>query len=192
VEPRLIVIRGNSGSGKTSVVEGVRAAYGRGIAWIEQDYVRRIIFKELDEPDGANIAMIAQIARHALARGYHAVVEGIMPTVRYGGMLAELAREYAGSAYFYYLDIPFDETVRRHGREKASAFTAADMAGWYRERDLLEQPRETVIDETSSLDATVQQILTDTGLASEDLRAITLRSSDAASTRPSRLGRGRR
>ena len=165
MEPRLIVIRGNSGSGKTSVVEGLRAAHGRGIAWIEQDYVRRIIFKELDEPDGANIAMIAQIARHALARGYHAVVEGIMPTVRYGGMLAELAREYAGSAYFYYLDIPFEETVRRHGtREKASAFIAEDMADWYRARDLLAKPCETVIDETSSLDATVQRILTDTGL----------------------------
>ena len=93
------------------------------------------------------------------------MVEGILPRVRYGGMLAELAREYAGSAYFYYLDIPFDETVRRHAtREKASAFTAADMADWYRARDLLEEPRETVIDESSTLDATVQQILHDTHL----------------------------
>ena len=80
-------------------------------------------------------------------------------------MLAELAREYAGSAYFYYLDIPFEETVRRHGtREKASAFIAEDMADWYRARDLLAKPCETVIDETSSLDETVQRILTDTGL----------------------------
>jgi predicted kinase len=163
VEPRLIVIRGNSGSGKSSVVEGIRTAFGRGIAYIEQDYVRRIIFQELDEPDGANIELIGQMARHALARGFHTVVEGIMPTVRYSGMLAELAREYDG--HFYYLDIPFEETVRRHAmRDKASASTAEDMADWYRPRDLLERPVETIIDESSSLDATVHQILRETGL----------------------------
>jgi predicted kinase len=173
VDPRLIVIRGNSGSGKSSVAEGIRAAYGHGVAWIEQDYVRRIIFDELAQPDGANIAMIAQIAKHALDRGYHAVVEGLMPTVRYGGMLTELARAYAGSAYFYYLDIPFEETVRRHGmRDKASAFTAADMAEWYRPRDLLEQPPETIIDQSSSLEETVQRILTDTALLRPKIRGL--------------------
>jgi predicted kinase len=117
VEPRLIVIRGNSGSGKSSVVEGIRTAYGRGIAYIEQDYVRRIIFQELDDPDGANIELIGHMARHALARGFHTVVEGIMPTVRYGGMLAELARDHDG--HFFYLDIPFEETVRRHATRRA-------------------------------------------------------------------------
>ncbi|TDW17573.1 hypothetical protein EV650_4140 [Kribbella kalugense] len=146
-------------------MQGIRAAYGRGVAWIEQDYVRRIIFKELDQPDGANIAMIGQIARHALDRGYHAVVEGIMPTIRYGEMLAELADSYEGPAYFYYLDIPFEETVRRHAtRDKASEFTAADMADWYHPRDLLGHPRETVIDQTSTLETTIHRILADTGL----------------------------
>ncbi|HWD82318.1 MAG TPA: AAA family ATPase [Kribbella sp.] len=161
--PRLIVVRGNSGSGKSSVVEAIRAHYGRGVAYIEQDYVRRTVFQELDELDGANIELIGQMARHALTRGFHAVIEGILPTVRYGGMLAELHREYGG--HFYYLDIPFEETVRRHAtRDKATAFTADDMATWYRPKDLLDEPRETVIDETSSLDATVQQILDETGL----------------------------
>ncbi|MEV0799277.1 AAA family ATPase [Kribbella sp. NPDC050281] len=165
MDPRLIVIRGNSGSGKSSVVEGIRAAYGPGVAWIEQDYVRRTIFQERGRPDDASIPMIGQIARHALERGFHAVIEGIMPTLGYAEMFAELARDYAGSAYFYYLDIPFDETVRRHAlRDKATAFTADDMAEWYRPQDLLDWPRETVIDQTSSLDATVQQILRETGL----------------------------
>jgi hypothetical protein len=141
----------------------MRERYGRGIAYIEQDYVRRTVFQELDELDGANIDLIGQMARHALARGFHAVIEGILPTIRYGGMLAELARDHGG--HFYYLDIPFEETVRRHAtRAKQNAFSATDMAGWYRARDLLERPRETIIDETSSLDATVQQILTETGL----------------------------
>ncbi|WP_433163094.1 AAA family ATPase [Kribbella sp. CA-247076] len=165
MQPRLIVIRGNSGSGKSSIVAAIRQVYGRGIAWIEQDYVRRIIFKELDEPDGANIQAIGQLARHALDRGYHAVVEGIMPRARYGEMLAQLRAAYDGPSYFYYLDIPFDETVRRHAsRAKASEFSGDDMAEWYQPQDLLGEPRETVIDQHSSLETTVTRILTETGL----------------------------
>ncbi|MGW6201730.1 hypothetical protein ACWF0M_36650 [Kribbella sp. NPDC055110] len=97
MDPRLIVIRGNSGSGKSSVVEAIRALYGRGIAYVEQDYVRRTVFQELAEPDGANIDLIGQMARYALAR------------------------DHGGN--FYYLDIPFEETVRRHStRDKKNAF----------------------------------------------------------------------
>jgi predicted kinase len=165
VDPRLIVIRGNSGSGKSSIVEGIRQAHGRGVAWIEQDYIRRIIFQELDQPDGANIQAIRQIAQQALDAGYHAVVEGIMPKIRYGDMLARLRDEHAGPSYFYYLDIPLEETVRRHAtRPKATAFTAEDMATWYHPTDLLDDPPETVIDQTSSLQTTVNRILTEADL----------------------------
>jgi len=165
VDPRLIVIRGNSGSGKSSIVEGIRRAHGRGVAWIEQDYIRRIVFQELDQPDGANIQTIRQIAQQALDRGYHAVVEGIMPKIRYGDMLARLRDEHAGPSYFYYLDIPLEETIRRHAtRPKATAFTADEMATWFHAQDLLDDPRETIIDQHSSLETTVKRILTDTGL----------------------------
>jgi hypothetical protein len=63
------------------------------------------------------------------------------------------------------LDISLEETVRRHAtRPKATAFSAEEMATWYRPRDLLDSPRETVIDETSSLGATVERLLAETGL----------------------------
>jgi adenylylsulfate kinase-like enzyme len=165
VDPRLIVIRGNSGSGKTSIVEAIRTAHGRGVAWIEQDHVRRIIFQELDQPDGANIQAIGQLAQHALDRGYHAVVEGIMPKIRYGEMLKQLRDDHAGPSYFYYLDIPLEETIRRHAtRPKSTAFTAEEMTTWFHGQDLLDDPHETVIDQSSSLETTVKRILTETDL----------------------------
>jgi predicted kinase len=49
---RLIVLRGNSGSGKSTVARALREAYGRGIARVSQDLIRRIILKEKD--DGAS------------------------------------------------------------------------------------------------------------------------------------------
>ena len=159
----MIVVRGPSGAGKSSVVEGVRAAYGRGVAWIEQDHIRRMIFQEDQEPDGANIAAIGQLAELALSRGFHTVVEGILPTVRYGEMLRELVKRHPACVYF--LDIPFDETVRRHAtRAKASAFDADAMREWYRGHDPLGVPGEVIIAESSSLDETVRRVLSETGL----------------------------
>jgi thymidylate kinase len=164
----LIVVRGPSGAGKSSVVERIRAAYGRGVAWIEQDQLRRMVFQEDQEPDGANIAAIEQLAELAMERGFHTVVEGIMPTVRYGEMLGSLLDRHRGSAYAYFLDVPFDETVRRHAtRSKASAFDAAAMREWYRGYDALERPDEVIIPASSSLDETVRRILVETGLVAE-------------------------
>lgn len=49
-QTRLIVLRGNSGSGKSSVAMVLREAYGRGLAWVSQDLIRRIILRERDRP----------------------------------------------------------------------------------------------------------------------------------------------
>jgi predicted kinase len=67
---RLIVLRGNSGSGKSTVAKTLREAYGRGIAWVSQDLIRRIILKEKDEPGGVNVELIGQVARYSLDNGY--------------------------------------------------------------------------------------------------------------------------
>lgn len=45
-QTRLIVIRGNSGSGKSTVAKALRETYGSGVAWVSQDLIRRIILKE--------------------------------------------------------------------------------------------------------------------------------------------------
>jgi len=46
--PTLVIVRGNSGSGKSTVAAEVRRRYGRGCALIEQDYLRRIVLREHD------------------------------------------------------------------------------------------------------------------------------------------------
>lgn len=44
-QTRLVVLRGNSASGKSSVAAGVRDRFGRGLALVEQDHggVERVI-----------------------------------------------------------------------------------------------------------------------------------------------------
>jgi adenylate kinase family enzyme len=164
---KLLIIRGNSGSGKSSVAREVRQRYGRGCALIEQDYLRRIVLRELDQPGGIAPELIEETARFALDRGYHAIVEGILHTARNASMLRRLIAAHAGTSYVYYLDVSFDETVRRHlQRPQADTFTADQMRDWYVPHDVLGVAGEHTIAQTSAFDATIEAILATSDLLS--------------------------
>jgi predicted kinase len=159
---RLAIVRGNSGSGKSSVALAIRSHLGRTCAVVAQDVIRRTILKERDLPRGVNIGLLSTVARYALDAGLHVIVEGILHAERYSDMLAELAADHRGRTGVYYLNVSFDESLRRHTtRPQASEFGPEHMREWYRERDLLGLPGEQLIPPTSSLQDTVGRILAD-------------------------------
>ena len=163
--PRLIVIRGNSASGKSAAAAAIRERYGRGLAIVGQDTLRRVVLREHDKPGGANIGLIDLTARFALSRGYHTVVEGIFNASHYGPMLTALIRDHAGRAFAYFLDVPFPETLRRHATKTGTLeYGEAEMRQWYRGLDLLPGGIEYVIPAESSLEETVSSIMADAGL----------------------------
>lgn len=193
-QTRLIVLRGNSGSGKSAVATALRSSCNCRIAWVSQDLIRRTILQEKDRPGGANVGLIHQVARYSLDRGYHVVLDGILRADRYEQMLASLRHDHAGPSFFYYLDVSFAETLRRHSnRPQAAEFGSAEMQSWFRPLDLLTGIDEQVISECSSLQDTVLRILIDSGLpqhASLETRACPeLRSSRVL---PASGGEGRR
>lgn len=168
----LVVIRGNSGSGKSTIAQRLRDAHGqRTLAIVDQDTARRKILRERDQPGAANIDLLALMASFALSRGFHVVLEGILDAGRYSDMLDQLHEQHPGPQHWYYLDIPFTETLRRHaGGPQAADFTEAEMARWYTARDLLPDGRETVIGPGSSLEQSLTQILADTSLTTGPTR----------------------
>ncbi|MEU7296861.1 AAA family ATPase [Streptomyces exfoliatus] len=164
-DTRLIVLRGNSASGKSSVAAGIRDRFGRGLALVGQDNLRRTVLRERDRPGAANIGLIDLTTRYALEAGYHVVVEGILYADHYGEMLARLRADHDGPSHGYYLDVPFEETLARHATKPiANEFGERELRGWYRERDLLPGAVETVIGADSTVRETVERIMRDTGL----------------------------
>lgn len=162
--PALIVLRGNSGSGKSSVARALRQQYGYGLAWVEQDYLRRVLLREPDVSGGKNIDLIELNVRYALTVGYHVVLEGILYAEHYGAMLQRLHAEFGG--YWYAFDLPFETTVQRHAtRPQAREFGPDLMLGWYRERDPLPFVSERLISPESTLPQTVSRIWQEAGLA---------------------------
>jgi len=114
--PTLVIIRGNSGSGKTSTAREVQRRYGRGCALVEQDYLRRVVLREHGSNRTPTVApaFITTVVLAALEHGYHVVFEGILHTGAYGGPLRQLVAGHAGPSFVYWLQVSFDETVRRH------------------------------------------------------------------------------
>lgn len=143
----------------------IRDRYGRGIAIVGQDHLRRIVLREHDVPGGVNMGLIDTVARYSLDNGYHVIVEGILYAAHYGDMLSALRADHCGGSWFYYLDVPFKETLRRHAtKPQAVEYGAAEMSAWYRDNDLLPDGIEQVIPADSSLEQTVERVMTDAGL----------------------------
>jgi hypothetical protein len=150
------------------VAKALRETYGPGIAWVPQDLLRRTILKEKDRPGGVNIGLIDQVTRYCLDHGYHAIVDGILYADRYEPMLAQLSHDHRGRSCFVYPDVSLEETFRRHAaRPQAAEFRPDDMRNWYRPRDLLASVREHVIPETSTLEQTIDTIVTRSQLAEQ-------------------------
>ncbi|MGP3751034.1 M15 family metallopeptidase [Streptomyces sp. IBSNAI001] len=168
-DTRLVVIRGNSASGKSSVAQDLRDHYGRGVAIVSQDVIRRNVLREHDTPGGANITLLGRIARHALAAGFHVVLEGILYADRYSHMITSLVRDHRGISSCYYLDVPLETTSARHASKADATYleqvTDTHLTSWYRELDLLPGGLETVIPADSTLHDTVARIVRDTDLA---------------------------
>ncbi|MGW9076496.1 kinase [Streptomyces kronopolitis] len=163
---RPVVLRGNSASGKSSVAAGLRERYGRGIALVGQDNLRREVLREHGIPGGANIGLIDLTVRHALAHGFHVVLEGILSVAHYGGMLSALLADHPGRAHGFYLDVPFEETLARHATKPIAGKVGETLLhSWYRPLDLLPGGVETVIPATGSLTETIDRVMRQSGLA---------------------------
>ena len=88
----LIVLRGNSGSGKTTVAKALQRRFGRGTLVISQDDVRRNMLWVHDEPGNAAIPLLTALVEYGHAHADVTRLEGILYADRYQEVFAR-ARE---------------------------------------------------------------------------------------------------
>lgn len=161
--PALVILRGNSASGKSTVARRVQRELPRGrVAVIGQDHVRRELLWEHDSGPGDTISLIEVMVRHCLAHGRTTVLEGIFRSARYQQMCKRLIAGHDGRSLVYYLDVSLPETLRRHALKPiADHVSDEQVASWYVQNDVLALPGELVLDERLSEDELVARILSD-------------------------------
>ena len=127
---------------------------------IPQDVVRREILKTSDEPGNDAIELIYDMAMYGYRKGYDVIVEGILSKDKYGDMLAKMMNNFEGRVSVYYLDIPFEETVRRHVmKDSANEFGEKEMKEWWKDNDHLGVNNEVILSSDLSEDALVKTLM---------------------------------
>jgi len=157
---KLIIIRGNSGSGKSTVAKRLQQELGGGTMLIPQDVIRIEILKTPDHPSNDAIELIYEMAMYGHRIGYNVIVEGILTEAKYGEMLRKLMGDFEGHTAAYYIDISFDETLRRHNsRAKSQDFGEKEMREWWKEKDYLNIEGEVILSGNISEDDVVKALL---------------------------------
>lgn len=164
VQPtKLIILRGNSASGKSTVASRIRSAFNRGeVMIVPQDDIRLGILHVKDRVENPTADLIKTIALFGKDKAKIIVIEGILGTHIYKKMFLDLLLSFKENAHVYYFDIPFEETVRRHQtRPKAGQWGAERMKKWWLEKDYLNVPNEKIIHSDLTEEEIVEMILTD-------------------------------
>lgn len=159
---RLILIRGNSASGKTTIAKRLQLELGYRTMLVPQDVIRREIIRTKDTANNPSIRLIEDIANYGRSIGYDVILEGILTNKFYREMLDRLMSQFKDGAYTYYFDISFDETVRRHAtKSNAHEYGADKMREWYVEKDMLGLVNEVILTDAQSEEEIFQRILRD-------------------------------
>lgn len=162
VKSKLIIVRGNSGSGKTSTAKLLQQTLGPRTMLVSQDVVRREMLCVKDTADNPVIQLIYELCKYGQSIGYTVILEGILDTKKYGDMLRTLVADFDGNVHAYYFNISIEESLRRHAaKPNAHEFGEAEMRKWWKDQDRLGVRGERDIDEALSQAEAVALIRSD-------------------------------
>lgn len=159
---KLIIIRGNSGSGKTTIAKALQENFGHNTMLISQDVVRRDILKVKDGKDTKALPLMKDLLKYGANNCDIVILEGILYSDWYS-TLFEVALEVFGEYInAYYFDIPFDETLQRHQtKPNKNDFGEEAMRRWWREKDFIGFIQEKILLSNMDIQFTVKMISND-------------------------------
>lgn len=159
---KLIIIRGNSGSGKTSVSKALQEKFGENTMLISQDMVRREILHTRDGADTKALPLMTELLKYGRRNSRVTILEGIMVAEWYMPLFETAIKEFGSEIYAYYYDLPFEETVTRHStRAKKTEFGEEDMRRWWVEKDYMKIIPEKILTKEIGLDEAADMIFRD-------------------------------
>lgn len=155
---KLIIIRGNSGSGKTSAAKSLQKRFGRNTMLISQDIIRReMLWVKGDS--GTDIPLLIYLLKYGKQNSDVTILEGILDAEFYKPLFETAVKEYGLNIFAYYYDLTFEETLLRHNtKPNRFDFGEEDMRRWWKEKDFLDIISETILNKNLSLSDTVEMI----------------------------------
>ena len=158
---KLIIFRGNSGSGKSTVALEIGRTAKNNLAIIDADNYREAMLfpKPVIKADLA--ALMSHNVVYCLSNGYDVVWDSIFfANDRNKEFFAKFFKDqHPDDNFIFNFDISIDETVRRHAtRPKNNSFTAEEMKKWYQPVQGLGHDFEYTIPDEYAIEQTIEYI----------------------------------
>ncbi len=158
----LIIIRGNSGSGKSTVAKALQQKLGSNTLLLSQDNIRREMLMVRDGKDTPALPLLITLLQYGNAHCQYVILEGILDADWYRPLFERAITLFGDNIFAYYYDLPFEETLKRHEtKAKRFEFGEADMRRWWKEKDFIQILPEKVFTEELSLERAVETIFQD-------------------------------
>lgn len=156
---KLIILRGNSGSGKTTIAKALQKKFGRNTMIISQDMIRRDMLKVKDGENTQAIPLMKELLIYGNKHSEIVILEGIMYADWYKPLFELAVQLYDTRIYAYYFDLPFEETLKRHQtKPNRNDFGEEDMRKWWREKDFSDVLNEVRITSDKEKECIVSEI----------------------------------
>ncbi|QUR94266.1 AAA family ATPase [Macrococcoides canis] len=156
---KIVILRGNSGSGKTTIAKKLQKILGEKAILISQDVLRRKMLLPDAVVGEMSVKLNQAIVDFSVQHFEYIIIEGIYSNKKHGKWLKEYTQKF--ESYAYYFDISFEETLLRHQNKVDVNFGKEEMEQWYIKNDVLGIKNEKIILEKYTIEDTVSLILDD-------------------------------
>lgn len=161
---KIIILRGNSGSGKSTVAKTLQQKFGSGTLLISQDDVRRKMLLAFHGLDWGATALLKNLVTFGSKNHNITILEGVLFSHDCNELFAQIIESFGSQIFAYYFDIPFEETLKRHKQRQINGshnFDENKMKEWWHEKDFIKKINETILDKDMTLDVIISNILKD-------------------------------
>lgn len=156
---KLIILRGNSGSGKSTIAKKLQNRFGANTMLISPDVIRRDVLKVKDGKNTPALPLMKELLIYGHNHSNIVILEGIMYADWYKPLFDLSVQLYGSEIYAYYFDLPFEETLKRHQtKPNCHEFGEEAMRGWWREKDFSDVLNEVSITSERNIDDIVEDI----------------------------------
>lgn len=159
---KIIILRGNSGSGKTTIAHHLQKELGRGTLVISQDVIRRDMLWVNDDANTKARPLLIDLVKYGKQHCDFVILEGILNAKWYKELFEVILSEYGANIFAYYYDLPFEETLQRHQtKPNCNDFGEDAMRRWWNNKDYIGIINEKSLTVGMSIDETVNMIMCD-------------------------------
>ncbi len=156
---KLIILRGNSGSGKSTIAKELQNRFGANTMLISQDVIRRDMLKVKDSENTPALSLMKELLIYGHEHCDIVILEGIMYADWYKSLFELSVQLYGTEVYAYYFDLPFEETLKRHQtKPNCHEFGEEAMRRWWHEKDFSDVLNEAPITAEKNIDDIVTYI----------------------------------